>query len=295
MYKERFIKYLQFEKRYSQHTIIAYSKDIDQFSDYLLDSYGITDLSMVNHSIIRSWMVNLVEQKISSRSINRKLSSIKSLYKYCIAQGFLENNPTNLIKAPKISKKLPVYVEERSMNLLLDEIKFEDSYGGFRDKLIIELFYFTGMRLAELINLKTTDVDVQEKKIKVLGKRNKERIIPVSNELTKSIIRYIEVKELNFVEQEPDAHLLLTDKGRKLYKKFVYRKVNSYLSQVSTLHKKSPHILRHTFATHMLNNGADLNSIKEILGHSSLAATQIYTHNTIEQLKTIYKQAHPRA
>jgi integrase/recombinase XerC len=295
MYKERFIDYLQFEKRYSEHTITAYSKDIDQFMEYLKNSYGISDFKKVTHSIIRSWMVELVEQSVSPRSISRKLSSLKSLFKYYNAQGILKKNPTHLLQAPKVSKKSPIYLEENSMNLLLDDVHFDNSFSGHRDKLIIEIFYFTGIRLAELININNNDVDIQSKKIKVLGKRNKERIIPISNELTESIIRYIKVKDLIFSGKESDHYLLLTDKGRKLYKKFVYRKVNLYLSQVSTIHKKSPHILRHTFATHMLNNGADLNTIKEILGHSNLAATQIYTHNTIEQLKTIYKQAHPRA
>ncbi len=295
MFREKFVQYLRFEKRYSQNTILAYTKDLDQFSSFLNSEYSITDIREVNHTIIRSWIVQLVEQSITPRSINRKLSTLKSLYKFLLSEKLITSNPVSLIKAPKVSKKLPVYVEENNMDKLLDEIEFKNSFSGLRDRLIIEIFYFTGIRLSELINLQNHDLDIKTKKLKVLGKRNRERIIPISDVLVESISRYLDVKKSSFLQTESDDYLLLTDKGKKLYKKFVYRKVNLYLGKVSTIHKKSPHVLRHTFATHMLNNGADLNTIKEILGHSNLAATQIYTHNTIEQLKSIYKQAHPRA
>ena len=295
MYSERFIQYITFEKRYSPNTIIAYQKDLSQFFDYIASEYNIKNIHDINHSIIRSWIVHLANDSISSRSINRKLSTLKTFYKFLLKENLIKQNPLTKILPPKTKKRLPEFVNREKMDLLIDQVEFGDNFRGIRDKLIIEIFYFTGMRLSEMINLTDTDVDIKNLKVKVLGKRNKERIIPFCYELRDLIIQYKEVRNKEIEITEPVDYFIVTEKGKKIYKKLVYRIVNSYLSKVSTLQKKSPHVLRHTFATHMLNNGADLNAIKEILGHANLAATQIYTHNTIENLKTIYKQAHPRA
>lgn len=295
MFSERFIQYITFEKRYSPNTIIAYQKDLYQFFDYIASEYNIKNIHDINHSIIRSWIVHLANDSISARSINRKLSTLKTYYKFLLKENLIKQNPLTKILPPKTKKRLPEFVNREKMDLLFDQVEFGDNFRGIRDKLIIEIFYFTGMRLSEMINLTDADVDIKNLKVKVLGKRNKERIIPFCNELRDLIIRYKGVRNKEIEITEPVNYFIVTEKGKKIYKKLVYRIVNSYLSRVSTLQKKSPHVLRHTFATHMLNNGADLNAIKEILGHANLAATQIYTHNTIEKLKTIYKQAHPRA
>lgn len=295
MFSERFIQYITFEKRYSPNTIIAYQKDLYQFFDYIASEYNIKNIHDINHSIIRSWIVHLANDSISARSINRKLSTLKTFYKFLLKENLIKQNPLTKILPPKTKKRLPEFVNREKMDLLFDQVEFGDNFRGIRDKLIIEIFYFTGMRLSEMTNLTDTDVDIKNLKVKVLGKRNKERIIPFCNELRDLIIQYKEVRNKEIEITEPVDYFIVTEKGKKIYKKLVYRIVNSYLSKVSTLQKKSPHVLRHTFATHMLNNGADLNAIKEILGHANLAATQIYTHNTIEKLKTIYKQAHPRA
>ena len=291
MDSSRFLQYIKDERRLSPHTIIAYQNDLNQFSDFLI-SLEIQDIKEVNHSIIRSWIVHLIENSVSNRSVNRKLSTLKSYFKYLIKESSIEENPMNKVLAPKTAKRLPVFIEESSMDLLLDEVDFGEGFTADRDKLILELFYSTGMRLSELINLKVNDLDSFNQSLKVLGKRNKERIIPLNNIVYERINNYLQKRK---EEGHQSEYLFITDKGKKIYEKLVYRLVNSYLSKVTTITKKSPHVLRHTFATHMLNNGADLNAIKEILGHSNLSATQIYTHNTIDKLKTIYKQAHPKA
>jgi len=289
-YLERFINYLQFEKRFSSHTIVAYKNDINQFIVYSEKAYNLNLIEEINHLIIRSWVVSLMESKMSARSVNRKITTLKTFYKFLLRENVVSANPMLKIQSPKTSKKLPIFIEKTSMDVLLDNIEFEDDFFGRRNQLIIELFYATGMRLSELINLKQRDVDLHACQLKVLGKRNKERIIPFNNELKHKIDKYIALKP-----EIKNEYLLINDKGKKLYEKFVYRLVNNYLSQVTTVQKKSPHILRHTFATHMLNNGADLNAIKELLGHANLSATQVYTHNTVEKLKNIHKQAHPKA
>jgi len=242
--------------------------------------------------MIRSWMVFLMENKISARSINRKLTTLKSFYKFLIREGILETNPLLKIISPKTAKRLPVFIEREKMELLLDSDSWPEGYPGMRDKLIVEMFYSTGIRLSELVNLKVEDIDFQKSTIKVLGKRNKERLIPFSKKLDVLIRDYLQLKdrEFNFCPE-----LFLTNKGRKIYPKLVYLIVCSHLKDVTTLDKKSPHVLRHTFATHLLNNGAELNAVKELLGHANLSATQVYTHNTIDKLKRIYKQAHPKA
>ena len=289
-----FIRYLQFEKRYSPHTILAYQKDLEQFQLYLKEQYETDYLSDVSYLMIRSWLVKLVENKISAKSVNRKISTLKTFFKYLIREGVIKENPMKKIISPKISKKLPVFIEQDKMDFLFDQVNFGEGYCAVRDKLILELFYETGMRLSELVNLKVTDINIYDCSIKVLGKRNKERIIPFNNNMKNSIINYFEIKN-EVAGKEGENYFFVTEEGKKIYQKLVYRKVNHYLNEVTTLSKKSPHVLRHTFATHMLNNGADLNAIKELLGHANLSATQIYTHNTIEKLKSVYKQAHPKA
>ncbi len=291
MNSERFLQYIKDERRFSPHTVLAYKNDLNQFFDFLSE-IEIQEIKKTNHSIIRSWIIHLLENKISNRSVNRKLSTLKSYFKYLIKEGVIEENPMHKVLSPKTAKKLPIFIEESSMDLLLDEIDFGTGFMATRNKLIIELFYFTGMRLNELINLKLNDISFYDESLKVLGKRNKERIIPLNNTVLKNIEEYLEKRKEESYQAD---FLFVTEKGKKIYEKLVYRLVNSYLSKVTTLTKKSPHVLRHTFATHMLNNGADLNAIKEILGHSNLSATQVYTHNTIDKLKSIYKQAHPKA
>ena len=294
MVSDRFFQYIQFEKRYSPYTVISYRNDLDQFLLFLHNEYGINDCKEADFMQIRSWLVNLMEQGISTRSVNRKITTLKSLYKFLIREGEITENPMVKIIAPKISKRLPAYVEKEKMDNLLDKIDFGKDFEGERNRLIVEMFYLTGMRLSELVNLTISDVDLVKKNIKVLGKRNKERIIPLGNSLVNRLEIYMKLRDL-MNDVTDDNYLFITTKGKKVYQKLVYRMINSYLSMVTTLEKKSPHILRHTFATHMLNNGADLNAIKEILGHSNLSATQIYTHNTIEKLKKVYKQSHPKA
>jgi len=288
--RDKFLEYLQYEKRSSKHTLLAYTNDLDQFIEYLHAVYQIIIITEINHIIIRSWIVSLMEQKITPRSVNRKITTLKTFYKFLLRQKAITENPMLKIQSPKTSKRLPVFVEKDKMDILLDNIGFEDDFEGHRDKLIIELFYATGMRLSELINLKDDDINMSKCQLKVLGKRNKERIIPFNDQLKELLKKYIKIKPA-----ASESYLFVNRKGKKLYEKFVYRIVNHYLSGVTTIDKKSPHVLRHTFATHMLNNGADLNAIKELLGHTNLSATQVYTHNTVEKLRNIHKQAHPKA
>lgn len=242
--------------------------------------------------MVRSWLVSLMEQNVMPRSINRKLTTLKSFYKFLIRENLVTENPMRRVISPKTSKRLPLFVDKERMKILLDQSDFGAGYPGFRDKLIVEMFYSTGMRLSELVNLKEIDLDFHNNTIKVLGKRNKERLIPFSYKFVTLLKDYLAEKERMFGVR---PELFLTDKGRKIYPKMVYLVVKKYLAGVTTVDKKSPHVLRHTFATHMLDNGAELNAVKELLGHANLSATQIYTHNTIEKLKNIYKQAHPKA
>ena len=289
MFLERFIQYLQFEKRYSPHTIGAYKKDLFQFSEFI--SLNQQTIQTVSHYDIRSWVVELMDHGNDPKTINRKVSALRSLYKFLLREQFVEKNPAAQIQTPKVGKRLPVIIEEEKINSLLDQFEFNDDFSGLRDKLVIELLYGTGMRLAELVSLKDVDFNRYEQNIRVFGKRSKERIIPLNKSLAKLLEQYCDIKNTLFSTEA----LIVTNEGNKAYTKLVYRIVHKYLSIVSTQNKKSPHVLRHTFATGLLNNGADLNAIKELLGHSSLAATQVYTHNSVERLKTIYKQAHPKA
>jgi integrase/recombinase XerC len=290
---DTFIEYISYEKRYSQHTIDAYARDLRQFSDFLNEQYGITDVTQAGHQQIRSWMVHLMEEGLTERSVLRKLSTLKSFYKYMIRSGQCEHNPTLVVIPPRMPRRNPVFVEESQMRSLFEDVDFGNDFPGMRDKLILEVFYATGMRLSELIDLKTADVSFSGNTLKVHGKRNKERLIPFTNKTGEAIRYYLELKEKQ--GHGNTEYLFVTDKGSRLYPRLVYRIVNKYLGMVTTLGHKSPHVLRHTFATHMLNNGAELNAIKEFLGHANLSATQVYTHNTVEKLKKIYKQAHPRA
>jgi integrase/recombinase XerC len=286
-----FLQYIQFVKQYSPHTVRAYQKDLEQFFAYMASGKE-DDESAIDHHQIRGWIMETMEAGSTSRSVNRKISTLKTYFKYLMKEGAISVNPVLKVLSPKSEKKLPVFVRETQMDHLLDDIEFGDDYRGMRNKLIIETFYNTGMRIAELINIKTYDVDLGKQVIKVLGKRNKERMLPLSPEFSKILESYARIKEEVFPQSE---WFFVTDKGNRLYQRFVYRVVHKYLTLVTTLDKKSPHVLRHTFATHMLNKGADLNAIKELLGHANLSATEVYTHNTFEKLKSVYKQAHPRA
>lgn len=295
MYIEQFIQHIRSEKRYSPHTILAYGKDLDQFKQFLANSYSLSDIQLVTSSIIRTWIMEMIGSGISPRTVNRKLSTLKTYYRFLRKNDIIKENPLVKIIPPKTNKRLPEFVNQEQMELLFDRNMFKSGFQGLRDQLIIKLFYSTGIRLSELIQIKDNDIDTYLLQIKVLGKRNKERILPFGKYILEDIRQYLTLRDEFFGTKIPTATFFVTDKGEPTYNKFVYRIVNKYLTMVSTLNKKSPHLLRHTFATHMLNNGAELNAIKELLGHSSLAATQVYTHNTIGKLKTIYNQAHPRA
>lgn len=291
---QSFLDYLRYEKRYSVHTLTSYQADLIDFIDYLHTQFGEVSLNEVNHNFIRSWLAWLKGKGLSSKSINRKISSLKSFFKYHLRTGTIESTPMINVISPKISKRLPVFVKEEDIRKLVETLnQSPDSWKSLNTKMLITIFYVTGMRLSELINLRDKQIDFSKSQIKVLGKGNKERIIPVSGELIESIRNYQQLKKKEF--EKADDFLLITEKGKKLYPKYAYLLVNQVLGWASTLDKKSPHVLRHTFATHLMNKGADLNAVKELLGHSSLAATQVYTHNTIEKLKNVYKKAHPKA
>lgn len=293
-YQESFLKYLRFEKRCSNHTVVAYKKDLDQFEEYLFNMIGDFNVLKVSNKQIRSWVALLMDQGMAPKTVVRKVTTLKSFYKYLLRQELIDLSPVDAIPVPKIPKRLPFFVDEKSLHSLLDNRYFKDDFEGIRDKLILSLFYGTGIRLSELINLKDRDLYLEEYLIRVIGKNNKERIIPYPRSMNKLINEYLQVRLETFSEQT-SVRFFLTSKGKSVYEKLVYRVVKKNLSLVTTLEKKSPHVLRHTYATHLLNRGADLNAVKELLGHSNLAATQVYTHTTTEKLQSIYKQAHPRA
>jgi integrase/recombinase XerC len=292
--QESFLKYLQYEKRYSKHTVISYNQDLSQLQQYISKNHPELPVEEANHSILRGWIVSLVEAGIQPKSINRKIASLRSFYKFLLKQGIIDKNPTTKIKVLKTGKKLPQFVSEQDMNMLLDNCEFSHDFSGKRDQLILELLYGTGIRLSELISLKTSDVNFHNRTIKVLGKRNKERVIPFSTSLDKVIKNYIVEKNNNF-EDPLISNLIVTDNNEVSYPMFIYRIVKKYLNLFTTIDKRSPHVLRHTFATHLLNKGADLNAVKDLLGHTSLAATQVYTHNSLDKLKSVFDQAHPKA
>jgi integrase/recombinase XerC len=296
MFLDRFIQYIKFEKRYSPHTVSAYRSDLDQFVSFIHDpDQPIIHPEQVTHNQIRNWMVELMNEGLTATSINRKVATLRKYFKFLLQEGVITVNPTSKIVTPKIPKHLPVVVEDTRLTQMLDSGEvFTDDFKGTRDKLIIEMLFGTGMRLSELLGVKDTDINLYEGTVKVLGKRNKERIIPMNQELRNLLLRYNELKKSeNFGNNS--LTLIVTDKGVNAYPKLIYLTVHKYLSHISTQNKKSPHVLRHTFATSLLNAGADLNAIKELLGHANLSATQIYTHNSVERLKSIYKLAHPKA
>lgn len=292
-YQESFLKYLRFEKRCSDHTIVAYKKDLDQFEEFLFKTVGDFNVLQVDGKMVRSWVVSLMDGGMTSKTVNRKITSLKSFYKFLLRQELIEVTPMNSVISPKVPKKLPYFVDEESLHRLLDNGYFRNDFEGVRDKLVVSLFYGTGMRLSELVNLKDSDLRQSETLIRVLGKNNKERIVPYPRSLNNLIGEYLNMRETEFGNNSP--YFFVTSKGKPVYHKLIYRVVYNHLALVTPLEKKSPHILRHSYATHLLNRGADLNAVKELLGHSNLAATQVYTHTSTEKLQSIYKQAHPRA
>ncbi|AWA29738.1 integrase [Flavobacterium magnum] len=291
--RKSFGDYLSKERNYSPHTLLAYDRDVEAFGEFLLANFGQDNLIDVNYSQVRSWIVSLVEGGISNNSVNRKISSLKAFYKFLLKTRQIDTSPLLKHKALKTPKKIQIPFSEKELDAVLHQIQYPEGYEGLRDRLIIDLFYTTGIRRTELITLKLQHLDFANGTLKVLGKRNKERIIPVLPIISHQLHTYIK-ERANLQEIKDPEFVFLTLKGVKLSDSLVYRLINDYFSNVSEKVKKSPHILRHTFATHLLNNGADLNSVKELLGHSSLASTQVYTHNSLAELKKVYGEAHPR-
>jgi integrase/recombinase XerC len=292
---QSFIDYLKFEKRYSSHTIRSYHDDLIQFFSFLYTQFGTFNLEEISTNFIRSWLASMKDEDVTSRTINRKISTLKSFFKFLLKQGKIANSPMGNIVSPKINKRLPVFIKEKDLADLTKSLNTNsEDWDGLNTRMLITVFYSTGMRLSELINLKERQVDFSRKQLKILGKGNKERIIPAGVELLELIKGYINEKRRVF--DKSDDVLLVSPKGKKLYPKYAYNLVRSILTdEIKTLDKKSPHVLRHSFATHLMNNGANLDAVKELLGHASLASTQVYTHNTIEKLKNVYKKAHPKA
>ncbi len=290
---EQFLNFLKYEKRYSEHTVTAYEKDLDQFIQFGSEMVGDFCLDEVDHHLIRQWVISLMDQGLAVVSVKRKISTLRSLYKFLLREGLMKKNPTLLVMVPKTGKKLPQFVQEKEMDRLLDASFFANDFTGLRDRAVVSLFYGAGIRLSELKGIKMTDLHVREQVVKVLGKRNKERLIPIPSEVSGDLTNYITVR--NELFGDANNYLFITEKGEQVYDKLLYRIARKYLGMVTTMEKRSPHVLRHSYATHLLNRGADLNAIKELLGHASLAATQVYTHTSFEKLKKIYNQAHPRA
>jgi len=291
---ESYLRYIKYEKRFSDHTIQSYQSDLTQLRNYLSGEFSIKNFDEVSYPLLRNWVVSLAEQKLNPKSINRKIISVRSFYKFLLRSGRLQQNPASKLRLLKTSKTLPNFVRHSEIISLLDNIDWDQTFKHQRDKLVLELLYSTGIRENELINLKESDVNLIEQQIKVLGKRNKERIIPVTRNLINQINKYLSLKKEGF-EGNGEPYLIVTNRRKKAYPMFIYRIVNRYLKSYTHVEKSSPHVLRHTFATHLLNNGADLNSVKDLLGHESLASTQVYTHNTLDKLKKIFEQAHPKA
>lgn len=293
MVRERFFDYLQYEKRYSSHTVVAYRNDINQFSTYLQETYEVNEVTEVTHQMVRSWLASLIENGFSARSTNRKLSSLKTFYKYLLRNNLIKSNPVRMSTFLRVPERLPSFATEQEMKRSLKEESDDSSFQSQRDFLVLHIFYHTGIRLSELIGLKVRDIDFYNKSIKVIGKRNKERFIPVSAILLDKISRYLEMRTKVVI---PGVEkLIVDDNGMEIKSSYVAKIVKEALTKAGVTGKKSPHVLRHTFATLLLNEGADLNAIKEILGHSSLASTQVYTHTSVEKLKEVYNQAHPWA
>lgn len=289
-----FFRYIEHEKRFSAHTVTSYRNDLNQFSEFLSKEFKLEDLAKADSRVIRAWIVSLVESGLGPRTVNRKIASLRAYYKFLVKREEIEKDPTWKLKALKTPRKIPHFVKEPDILELLEKHEFNDDFVGFRDRLVLEMLYGTGIRLSELINLKTEDLDLSAGQIKVLGKRNKERIIPLSKKLTGIIGKYRKYKNIQ-LQETGEGYLIVTKDGKRSYPMMIYRIVRKYLEQFITLDKRSPHVLRHTFATHLLDKGAELNAVKDLLGHTSLAATQVYTHNSLEKLKSVFDQAHPKA
>lgn len=289
-----FKNYIQFEKRYSEHTVRAYISDLTQFLNFSKDKFDVSDVKQINHSLIRTWMVELISQNTSTRSINRKISTLKTYFTFLLKKNEITVNPMLKIISPKSSKKLPVFVPEKEIKKLLASLKASTEFKDIRDGLVLTLLYATGMRKAELIGLLIENINYEKRTIKILGKGNKERILPFSPEIGKLIRNYIDASTSAYPNIY-SPYLFHNEKGNKLYPKAVYNIVNAYLDSIPNLEKKSPHVLRHSFATHLLDNEAELKSVSSLLGHSSLVATQVYTHSTVERLKKVYQSAHPKS
>ncbi|MFK8061231.1 MAG: tyrosine-type recombinase/integrase [Polaribacter sp.] len=287
-----FLDYISLEKKYSLHTVTAYKNDLISFRDFLETEFNQENLVEVHYNQIRSWVVSLVDLKVSNRTINRKISSLKSFYKFLQKTHQIQANPLSKHRALKVEKKIQVPFSSKEINAAISQLEISNDFTSIRNKLIIELFYSTGIRRTELINIKEIDISLSDKTIKVLGKRNKERFVPLLSSVIQTLDKYLELKKEFSIGLE---ELFITKKGNKIYETLVYRIINSYFSSISSKEKKSPHILRHSFATHLLNEGADLNSVKELLGHSSLASTQVYTHNSLDAIKKVYNKAHPKS
>jgi integrase/recombinase XerC len=292
---DSFINYLEFEKRASRHTVLAYRKDLEQFSEFCSLSFEKEDISNADHSEIRAWIIDLVDQGLSSTSVNRKIATLRSFYKFLMRSGEISKDPTYKLRALKTPKRLPEFVQEDAIDKVLDELQFEPDFDGQRDKMVMEFLYLTGVRLSELLELKWKDIDLAGEGVKVLGKRKKERIIPITKGLKKNIVSYRKVFQETFSNLQDSDYFIVINDREQAYPMKIYRIVREHLDLFAQTTKRSPHLLRHTFATHLLNKGADLNAVKDLLGHANLAATQVYTHNSMEKLKAVFEQAHPKA
>lgn len=292
---DSFVTYLEYEKRSSPHTVEAYQRDLVQLEEFIELSFEQKDLTLVSHRELRAWVIDLVEQGLSTTSVNRKIATLRSYYKFLLRNGKIEQDPTYKLKSLKNPKKLPEFVQEKSIASVLEESVYEDNFQGKRDRIVMEFLYLTGVRLSELIGLSWSDIDLIQDQVKVLGKRKKERIIPITKGLKQNIISYQKVFEETFPKAGQSHYFIVSNSGKKSYPMMVYRIVRQYLDLFAQTSKRSPHVLRHTFATHLLNKGADLNAVKDLLGHANLAATQVYTHNSMEKLKAVFEQAHPKA
>lgn len=288
-----FLQYLQYEKNYSSHTVLSYHTDLRQFCDFLEIAADQFEPAKVSSQQIQQWVLSLMSEKISARTLSRKISTLKSFWRFLLTRGYVNQNPTLKIILPKTKKPIPAFFKDSEMEIVLDKTFLPDNFESVRDQLILTVFYLTGIRLAELLNIEDKDVDLADGNLRVIGKRNKQRMIPISKILCQDIENYIQLRNKNIESLTPNLFIRIN--GKKMYPKMVYNLVHNTMSEVSSLHKKSPHVLRHTFATSLLNGGADINAVKELLGHSSLAATQVYTHTSFEELYNIYKHAHPRA
>ncbi|EPA00082.1 Integrase, site-specific recombinase [Indibacter alkaliphilus LW1] len=292
---DSFINYLEHEKRASTHTVLAYKTDLEQFSEFVSTAFGLEDIGNAEHSEIRAWVIDLVDSGLNPNSINRKIATLRSYYKFLMRSGIISKDPTYKIRALKTAKRLPEFVQEEAIEKILDEAVYEVGFDGQRDKMVMEFLYLTGVRLSELISIRWKDINLEEGSIKVLGKRKKQRIIPLTNTLKRNIILYKKVFEETFSNIQESDYFIVNINKEQAYPMKIYRIVRHYLDLFAQTSKRSPHLLRHTFATHLLNKGADLNAVKDLLGHANLAATQVYTHNSMEKLKAVFEQAHPKA